>query len=791
MGRARVRATERGRRLRTCTPLADKRARIQLRDRDRPRADRDMPAVKVFSIFGGKPADKPPATPAPKGAMQKFYRTFSVTTPEHKGKKVTAIAACLEKKIVSEPPVKLNSDNVQKFLSKINVNDTSIVSDKSDGCKSARHHVYENVNIGVDNALLVDDKLLDETKGYASIYENITIVGVKPPDLVPVTPQCVPNESKLNKALQSFDKILSEFSSSASLTPDININKPAFVPPKLQKSKTCSIIESHCILKKVNSDPQSESKPPNKVARNNSIDKTTSLWNLDDMKGKELTMPLMPLTSTPIKMNPDKYATYKISSKPQNPCRANAIKSEDLKKLDVKTRILKKTLSNPPSTPVPVITKSKPVPKKTERKLSDPKKPKSKTCTDNGSTNTKTSLESKGVQKTQMQKAKSVWEIGNEVLISPNLERTRSSTSIAGSPSKIPVIRSQMSQHKFSSTRALFSPTPADLTIVDQARECAQKKKLSVSRKTTEKTDLSRQIKQKSQLNLKSDVKRQPDKTKKDALDKKATSSPKSSMKEYSDDQNVVRAKLQPKKTNNKGNASPNLKRNGNETNEINSTLSPVKSIVKKLELKTAMETKADSTNFLSCKVIPAVHKEICVANTTFHNHLSTLVGRQVKYVESRNDMKICAQDDRLALHKSDEKISDSRSDCSDDSGHVSNDAANDTLDNVLDLTPITASVDEVDCKISAYKEGHKFVSDVSGNVKSACPPPRRIEVASGTRGVDATKVDEQVRDTVYISITANYRCCLVQCSTSGSLGAANDRRFRLQQIRACTHVTR
>ncbi|KAG7303349.1 hypothetical protein JYU34_011839 [Plutella xylostella] len=728
-----------------------------------------MPAVKVFNIFGGqKPADKHSATPSPKGAMQKFYRTFSVASSDHKGNKVTAIAASLEKKIVSEPPVKPNSDSVQKLLSKINVNDT-IANDKSDGSKSD-HHVYENVNIIVDNsASSVDSTLLDETKGYASIYENITIVGVKPADASvvhsPAVSKCTP-ESKLNKALESFDKILYEFSTN-SLTPDTNANKSNFIPPKLQKSKTCSIIESHCILKKANSDPQSESKTPHKVARNNSIDKTTSLWNLDDMKGKELTSPLVPLTSTPKdKMTPEKYATYKISSKPNTP-RTNGIKTEDLKKLDVKTRILKKTLSNPPSTPVPVISKPKQMLKKTDKKSPDPKKTKPKTCTDNGPSNNKTSLEIRETPKSQMQKAKSVWELGHEVMMSPSLERTRSTTSIAGSPSKIPVIRSAMSQNKFSSTRALFSPTPVDLSNVDQSRECAQKKKLFVPRKSYEKTDLSRPTKQKSQLNLKPDVKRQSDKTKKDSNDKKAVSSPKSSMKDYSEEINAVRAKLQQRKITNKRDilsVAPEFKRNGNDSSDIDASLSPVKSIVKKLELKTAKEFKADSTNFTSCKVIPPVHKEICVANTTFHNHLSTLVGRQVKYVESIDDAKICAQAEKLALHKhAEEKISDTHSDCSDDSGHVSNDAANDndpSFDNVHDLSP-AASADEVDCKMSGFDKGLKqFGTDLSGNVKSVCPvrPARRNEVASGTRDIDAPKVDEQVRDTVYISITANYR---------------------------------
>lgn len=702
--------------------------------------------MKVFNIFGGqKPTEKHPPPPNTHAPMQKFYRTFSVgpETPHEHKTKVTAIAACLEKKI-SEP------NNVQ------NKNSVS-VNGKTDA--NARQHVYENVNI----ANVQHDKLLDETKGYSSIYENIVIVK-------PATTSEVSAESKLNKALQSFDKILSEFSSSTSLTPDVNASKNSFIVPKLQKSKTCSIIESRCILKKADSDPQSNTKKRSKVARNNSIDKTTSLWNLDDMKGKELTSPLMPLTPTSgEKMNPDKYATYKISSK--NPSRLNCIKTEDLKKLDVKTRILKKTLSNPPSTPVPVISKTKPVTKKLEKKVSDPKKAKPKTCTDNGSSNIKTTLESKDAPKSQMQKAKSVWEIGNEVMMSPSLERTKSTTSIAGSPSKIPVIRSHMSHNKFSSTRALFSPTPVDLTNVDQARECAQKKKLSAQKKLTDKSEPNKQIRQKSQLSLKSEIKRQLEKVKKDPGDNKKIPSPKPSMRDYTEELNAVRAKIQHRKINKRDIVimASEIKRNEHESDEIDSNLTAVKSIVKKLELKTARESKADNAQFVSCKVIPAVHKELCVANTTFHNHLSTLVGRQIKYVESRNDVKTCSQDKKLELHKhTDEKISDTHSDCSDDSGHVSNDAANDNdpaFDNVHDLSPVHSGIDEVDCKI--FDGPKQFGIDLSENAKTVCPvrPARRNgranEVASGTRATDAPKVDEQVRDTVNISITANYRCCV------------------------------
>lgn len=734
---------------RTCTPLAVTRARINAPRPAPARRARDMPAVKVFNIFGGqKPSEKHPlsSSPAQQGALQKFYRTFSVgpeTSPEHKGSKVTAIAACLERRI--SEPVKINSDNVQKFVSKVNISD-SVVNNKTDEQTPSRH-VYENVNIAGDNNV-VQDNLLEETKGYSSIYENVTILKSEPK-----APGTTNAETKLNKALESFDKILSEFTCT-SLTSDVKATNH-FIPPKLQKSKTCSIIESRCILKKTNSDPESDCKARNKVARNNSIDKTTSLWNLDDMKGKELTAPLVPLTVTPTndKMNPDKYATYKITSK--NSSRPNCFKAEDLKKLDVKTRILKKTLSNPPSTPVPVVSKTKPVMKKVEKKVNDPKKTKPKTCTDNGSLNIKISLESKETPKSQMQKAKSVWEIGSEYVISPGLERTKSTTSIAGSPSKIPVIRSQMSHNKFSSTRALFSPTPVDLSNVDQARECAQKKKPLAPRKNNERPDGNKQIRQKSLLNLKSDVKRQNDKSKKEPVETKRTvSSTKTTLKDYSDEINAVRAKLQHRTINKRDIVIvPDSKRNENQLEEIDSTLSPVKSIVKKLELKTAKELKTEASQFINCKVIPPVHKELCVANTTFHNHLSTLVGRQVKYVEARDDSKTCSQVEKLTLHKqTDEKISDTHSDCSDDSGHVSNDAVHDNdvaFDNVHDLSPVH-SVDEVDFKV--FDGPKQFGIDLSENAKSVCPvrPARRSgrgnEVASGTRATNVPKVDEQVR---------------------------------------------
>lgn len=97
--------------------------------------------------------------------------------------------------------------------------------------------------------------------------------------------------NKLRSAIDNFDKILNEHN-------NINNNKTKI--PKLVKAKTCSIIESKCILKKSNSQPLSDCKTDNK---NNVVIKTKSLNNLtkfDDFKPqtkvKELVRRLNSLT---------------------------------------------------------------------------------------------------------------------------------------------------------------------------------------------------------------------------------------------------------------------------------------------------------------------------------------------------------------------------------------------------------------------------------------------------------------------------------------------------------------
>jgi hypothetical protein len=89
------------------------------------------------------------------------------------------------------------------------------------------------------------------------------------------------DEAKLNAAIQNFDKILNEYKTKEAKKSDV---KPSGIPKPLQKSKTCSIIESKCILKK-------EQKKVNKPLKVENVETVTSagyyqitksLWNLED-----------------------------------------------------------------------------------------------------------------------------------------------------------------------------------------------------------------------------------------------------------------------------------------------------------------------------------------------------------------------------------------------------------------------------------------------------------------------------------------------------------------------------
>lgn len=89
------------------------------------------------------------------------------------------------------------------------------------------------------------------------------------------------DEVKLNAAIQNFDKILNEYKIKEAKKVEV---KPSAIPKPLQKSKTCSIIESKCILKK-------EQRKVNKPLKVENVESVTSagyyqiaksLWNLED-----------------------------------------------------------------------------------------------------------------------------------------------------------------------------------------------------------------------------------------------------------------------------------------------------------------------------------------------------------------------------------------------------------------------------------------------------------------------------------------------------------------------------
>lgn len=104
------------------------------------------------------------------------------------------------------------------------------------------------------------------------------------------------DEAKLNAALQNFDRILLEYNDKKAKEQQkaadaMRSEKPSAIPKPLQKSKTCSIIESKCILKKQDEKkklvPAKVEKPLpvesfGSITSANFYQVTKSLWNLQD-----------------------------------------------------------------------------------------------------------------------------------------------------------------------------------------------------------------------------------------------------------------------------------------------------------------------------------------------------------------------------------------------------------------------------------------------------------------------------------------------------------------------------
>lgn len=144
--------------------------------------------------------------------------------------------------------------------------------------------------------------------------DNITIVQV------PYEDKPIQKSPKLKIVIENFDKIISEFSST-----------PKFQPPKLQKSKTCSIIESKCILKKSASNPLD---PLNKKSNLSTNQFTKSLSDMDEISSSDL----------------------KTTRKP-------VIKSDTFTKSSPGSHLLQLPSSAPPGVPRPPLRTRKPVEK--------------------------------------------------------------------------------------------------------------------------------------------------------------------------------------------------------------------------------------------------------------------------------------------------------------------------------------------------------------------------------------------------------------------------------------------
>lgn len=109
---------------------------------------------------------------------------------------------------------------------------------------NARNNSEKYANISVRHVGKHDDKHVYENVQYKAknsrkTNENVTVIQIPYKENK--------TEEKLKIVIENFDKILTEFGPGD--------NAKGRSPPKLQKSKTCSIIESKCILKKSISNP--------------------------------------------------------------------------------------------------------------------------------------------------------------------------------------------------------------------------------------------------------------------------------------------------------------------------------------------------------------------------------------------------------------------------------------------------------------------------------------------------------------------------------------------------------
>lgn len=709
---------------------------------------KNMPQVPVKSVL-----QQPQGTTTqrvPLSGMQKFYKNFSVSNQDSLGhqKKSRGFSA-LKKKAEKTPEsadvggltIKINQSAVQKFLSHISVVHVAakekahkIVKKDKDYDK----HIYENIELkDKHEATKLPGKKVSRNSASLDRPDGKNVLIIKVEDncekIVKTSGSLsAQNDAKLSKALETFDKILSEFSNSPG-------NSIPFIPPKLQKAKTCSIIESRCILKKSISDSKSF-KDSDSDSGHRPLDKTKSLWNLNDMEEMQLNSKIPTFapfpTSALLGKNSSKYNTYTISAKGLEKAGSvgdGAAKPCDLAKLDVKTRILKKTLSNLPVSPVvPAIGKSK----KSERRVSDPHK-KTKTPRPNGNIAKPASLvksktsDNIDLTRAKVHKAKSVCDLNKAPLSNKPLSKTKSSTSLSGSSSKIPVVRGQAApQSRFSSTRALFVSTPGDLPSVDHSKDSGSGQ---APKPTKEETGHKL--------------------VKKTAPDTKSKSAEKNGnvnlIHRNSNEFNEiykVRARIQQKKQVNSGALAVEKKLLKSESVIEDAPLSPVKSIISKIEMQRAKESRPEIVQLSTSKILqPSQNNNVpCVTNVNLNNNLTSPSKTKVKTAEkitvhSLDDPQVALDrfsDENIIIKplvsNSEDKIYEGHSDCSDDSGHVSNES-----EHLLDKSPEYG--EKFDFKIveeMRLSEEVKMVkkSEISKHVVDNCGGNENIEKTSGNK---------------------------------------------------------
>ena len=129
--------------------------------------------------------------------------------------------------------------------------------------KSPSNISYIEIKREEDSPIGANTKIIDVTsKTNHETLDSVDVAG----NNVTVIEVDATNNDKLQVVIDNFDKIIHEYTSPKQAS-----------KPKLQKSKTCSIIESKCILKKTFSEPFSE-----ETFRSLELpSKTKSLYNLD------------------------------------------------------------------------------------------------------------------------------------------------------------------------------------------------------------------------------------------------------------------------------------------------------------------------------------------------------------------------------------------------------------------------------------------------------------------------------------------------------------------------------